>query len=109
MFSPGTHLICATVTSQFLEYTKAQGNDLSTPKPQYRFPGLKPGDNWCLCVYRWHQAIKDGAAPNIVPAATNRGALTYLQRFNMSRSDLVAFSAPRTADSVRNSARSDFK
>lgn len=84
----GTHLICANVTKRFLEYTKSLGNDLSTPRPMYQFPGLKPGDNWCLCVSRWVEAKKAGVAPPVVLKATNKKALDYLENFKMGISDL---------------------
>ena len=71
----GSHVVCAEVTEEFLTYTKAQGNDLSTPMPMYQFPGLKPGDRWCLCVSRWKEAHDAGVAPNVVLAATHESAL----------------------------------
>jgi uncharacterized protein len=82
-YDEGTHLICATVTDEFLEYTKQKGNDLSSPNPRYGFPGLKHGDNWCLCVYRWVQAKRDGVAPPVVRGATNRESLNYLRQFGL--------------------------
>ncbi|RNA23100.1 hypothetical protein BpHYR1_001089 [Brachionus plicatilis] len=84
----GTHLICATVTEKFLEYTKSVGNDLSTPRPMYQFPGLKPGDNWCLCVNRWVEAQKAGVAPPVVLRATNKKVLNYLEKFRMGLDNL---------------------
>jgi uncharacterized protein len=72
----GVHVVCAQVTEAFLSYTKAQGNDLSTP--QYNFPGLKPGDKWCLCAARWKEALEDGVAPPVVLASTHRAALQYV-------------------------------
>ena len=69
----GTHVVCAQVTEAFLTYTKSQGNDLSTPTSY--FPGLKPGDQWCLCVSRWKQALDDGVAPLVDLAATHEAAL----------------------------------
>lgn len=71
----GSHVVCAEVTEEFLAYTKAQGNDLSTPMPMYQFPGLKPGDRWCLCAARWKEAYSAGVAPNVVLAATHEAAL----------------------------------
>ena len=71
----GTHVVCAQVTETFLTYTKAEGNDLSTPMPMYEFPGLKPGDRWCLCVSRWKEALDAGVAPPIVLSATHEAAL----------------------------------
>ncbi|MEM6836871.1 MAG: DUF2237 domain-containing protein [Cyanobacteria bacterium P01_C01_bin.120] len=71
----GVHVVCAQLTEEFLSYTKAQGNDLSTPQPMYNFPGLKPGDRWCLCAARWKEAYDDGVAPPVVLAATHEAAL----------------------------------
>lgn len=61
----GTHTVCAQMTEEFLSFTKKQGNDLSTPRPQFNFPGLKPGDFWCLCASRWKEALMAGAAPRV--------------------------------------------
>jgi len=74
----GSHVVCAQVTEPFLSYTKAQGNDLSTPMPGYNFPGLKPGDRWCLCAARWKEAYEDGVAPPIVLEATHEKALQVI-------------------------------
>lgn len=74
----GVHVVCAKVTEAFLSYTKAQGNDLSTPRPEYNFPGLKPGDKWCLCAARWKEALDDGVAPPVDLAATHSAALNYV-------------------------------
>ena len=71
----GRHLVCARVTEEFLTFSRAQGNDLVTPHPEYGFPGLRPGDRWCLCVNRWREALAAGVAPPIVLAATHRKAL----------------------------------
>ena len=71
----GTHVVCAQVTAGFLAFTAARGNDLSTPNPAYGFPGLKPGDRWCLCVSRWNEAREAGHAPPVVLEATHRKAL----------------------------------
>ncbi|MEL6232011.1 MAG: DUF2237 domain-containing protein [Cyanobacteria bacterium J06627_3] len=71
----GSHVVCAEVTDEFLAYTKAQGNDLSTPMPMYQFPGLKPGDRWCLCAARWKEAHAAGVAPKVVLASTHEAAL----------------------------------
>lgn len=86
-FSKGSHFVCATVTSEFLEYTKSMGNDLSTPHPPY-FPGLKPGDNWCLCVYRWIEAKRSGRNPPVVLQSTNFRTLDFLRNFNLTLEDL---------------------
>jgi len=71
----GTHVVCARMTAAFLTYTKERGNDLSTPLPVYSFPGLKPGDQWCLCVSRWKEAMLAGVAPPIILEATHERAL----------------------------------
>lgn len=74
----GAHLVCAEMTERFLAFTKAQGNDLSTPVPAYRFPGLKPGDRWCLCASRWKEALDAGLAPPVLLRATHASALEYV-------------------------------
>lgn len=71
----GVHVICAQVTPAFLEFTKLRGNDLSTPAPHFNFPGLKPGDRWCLCASRWQEALEAGAAPPVILQATHARAL----------------------------------
>ena len=71
----GRHLVCAVMTDEFLAFTKAAGNDLSTPRPEYDFPGLKSGDRWCLCVVRWAEAAEAGRAPQVVLEATHAAAL----------------------------------
>lgn len=71
----GSHTICAVVTEAFLEYSKAEGNDLSTPRPEYNFVGLKPGDAWCLCASRWADAMKAGCAPAVRLESTHERAL----------------------------------
>ncbi|KAG5177155.1 hypothetical protein JKP88DRAFT_170422 [Tribonema minus] len=71
----GVHSVCAILTDDFLEYTKAQGNDLSTPRPEFGFPGLKAGDGWCLCASRWKQAADAGHAPAVKLDSTNRRTL----------------------------------
>ena len=68
------------MTEPFLSYTKAQGNDLSTPMPVYHFPGLQPGDRWCLCAARWKEAYEDGVAPPVVLEATHEQALQVIPR-----------------------------
>ena len=73
----GTHIICAIVTQDFLDYSKTQGNDLITPRPEYSFPGLKAGDGWCLCISRWLEAVEAGVAPPVNLAATHEKALQY--------------------------------
>ncbi len=71
----GEHCICAEMTDEFLEYTKEKGNDLSTPKPEWGFPGLKAGDRWCLCTSRWLEAYEAGKAPKVVLEATHESVL----------------------------------
>lgn len=71
----GSHTVCAVMTAEFLAYSKYVGNDLSTPMPQFRFPGLKPGDAWCLCAGRFLQAHEEGCAPRVNLAATHARAL----------------------------------
>jgi hypothetical protein len=71
----GSHTVCAVMTAEFLAYSKYVGNDLSTPRPEFQFPGLKPGDQWCLCAARFMQAADEGCAPRVNLAATHRRAL----------------------------------
>lgn len=71
----GVHTVCALMTSEFLEFSRARGNDLSTPMPQAGFPGLKPGDRWCLCAARWKEAFDAGMAPRVVLTATHEATL----------------------------------
>ena len=73
----GSHTVCAVMTAEFLAYSKAVGNDLSTPHPQYGFPGLVPGDRWCLCAPRWAEAHAAGCAPQVALRATHEGALAW--------------------------------
>ncbi len=81
----GTHVICAKVTEEFLRFSRERGNDLSTPRPEFRFHGLKPGDRWCLCATRWAEAHRAGMAPPVVLESTHRKALQYV-----ALADLVA-------------------
>ena len=85
----GTHVVCAVMTAEFLAFTKAKGNDLSTPRPAFRFAGLAPGDRWCLCVGRWKEALAAGVAPPVVLEATHRKALDVV-----SLAELEAHAAP---------------
>jgi uncharacterized protein len=71
----GSHTVCAIMTDAFLAFSKAQGNDLSTPRPEFDFPGLKAGDKWCVCVSRWEEAFVVGKAPRVVLEATHERAL----------------------------------
>lgn len=74
----GSHLICVRVTREFLAFSHARGNDLSTPMPQHRFNGLQPGDRWCLCALRWREALDEGYAPPVVMEATHANALQFV-------------------------------
>lgn len=74
----GTHTVCVTVTSEFLQYSFSRGNDLITPRPEFRFPGLKPGDRWCLCASRWEEARQMGVAPPVHLDATHRKTLAIV-------------------------------
>lgn len=74
---PGMHVVCAIMTDEFLSFSKSRGNDLSTPMPQYGFPGLVDGDQWCLCASRWQEAFEAGRAPRVVLAATHVSALEF--------------------------------
>jgi uncharacterized protein len=75
---PGAHVVCTQVTQAFLEFSRDSGNDLSTPMPQVGFPGLKPGDRWCVCAARWKQALEAGVAPPVVLKATHEAALELI-------------------------------
>ncbi len=74
----GVHTVCAVMTREFLEFSKMVGNDLSTPRPQYQFAGLAPGDKWCLCAARWVEAWRAGKAPKVLLEATNEKTLKYI-------------------------------
>ena len=75
----GSHTVCVRVTEAFLTFSKRTGNDLSTPHPEFGFPGLKPGDKWCLCVTRWEDAFLAGVAPRVVLASTHERALDVVE------------------------------
>ena len=74
----GLHTVCAVMTDEFLEFSASAGNDLSTPMPEYGFPGLEAGDKWCLCVTRWKEAFEAGRAPTVVLEATHQSALEFV-------------------------------
>jgi uncharacterized protein (DUF2237 family) len=76
----GLHTVCVEVSAEFLAFSRAQGNDLSTPRPEYEFPGLVPGDRWCLCVTRWKEALEAGVAPRVALASTHVSALEFVTR-----------------------------
>lgn len=73
----GVHVVCAEMTTEFLDFSLSQGNDLITPHPEWGFPGLGPGDRWCLCASRWAEALDAGCAPKVVLAATHVRALEW--------------------------------
>jgi uncharacterized protein len=75
----GSHVIAATITQEFLDFTKSRGNDLQTPIPEFGFPGLKPGDNWCLCATRWLEAERANVAPPVNLCATHSKALQFIE------------------------------
>lgn len=81
----GSHTICAEMTSEFLAFSRIRGNDLSTPRPLYGFPGLKPGDRWCLCAERWREALLAGVAPPVRLRATHWGALAFVSLDDLRR------------------------
>ena len=81
----GSHTVCAVMTSAFLEFSKSRGNDLSTPQPEFGFPGLKPGDRWCLCAPRWQEAFEANQAPRVVLRATHQDALAHCSLGDLKR------------------------
>jgi len=81
----GSHSVCAVMTDAFLEFSKSRGNDLSTPVPEIGFPGLRPGDRWCLCAPRWQEAMEAGQAPRVVLRATHEAALRYCSLANLKK------------------------
>lgn len=86
----GTHVICAEMTEAFLAFTKARGNDLSTPRPDLNFPGLQPGDRWCLCASRWQEALEADVAPPVLLAATHQAALGVVELSDLKQHALDA-------------------
>jgi uncharacterized protein (DUF2237 family) len=81
----GSHTVCVVMTAEFLAFSKAAGNDLSTPMPDFGFPGLNPGDRWCLCAPRWQEAFEAGRAPRVVLRATEASALAYCGLSDLKR------------------------
>jgi len=81
----GSHTVCAVMTAAFLDFSKSCGNDLSTPVPELGFPGLKPGDRWCLCAPRWQEALEANQAPRVVLRATHEAALSYCALADLKR------------------------
>ena len=86
----GVHTVCAVMTAEFLEFSKSAGNDLSTPMPHYGFPGLQPGDQWCLCAARWQEALEAGKAPRVRLAATHALTLEFVNLADLERFALDA-------------------
>ncbi|MGM0449006.1 MAG: DUF2237 family protein [Methanobacteriota archaeon] len=91
----GEHTLCAVVTAEFLRYSRDRGNDLITPRPEFDFPGLEPGDHWCLCVGRWLEAVEAGVAPPVVLDATDESVLGAVEadRLREHEFDPEAFEA----------------
>jgi uncharacterized protein (DUF2237 family) len=81
----GSHTVCAVMTAEFLAFSRAQGNDLSTPRPEFGFAGLKPGDRWCLCAPRWQEALEAGSAPQVALRATHEEALAFCDLADLKR------------------------
>lgn len=81
----GLHAVCVRVTAEFLDFSRARGNDLSTPRSEFGFPGLKPGDQWCLCAARWQEALHGGAAPKVVLQSTHAAALRVVKLADLKR------------------------
>lgn len=86
----GLHLVCSVMTDEFLAFSKSRGNDLTTPVPQFRFPGLKAGDRWCLCVLRWKEAFEAGLAPKIVLESTHISTLEFVDLEDLQRHSIEA-------------------
>ncbi|MFB9869345.1 DUF2237 family protein [Vreelandella sulfidaeris] len=86
----GIHSVCAVVTEEFLAFSKAQGNDLVTPRPEHGFPGLKPGDRWCLCAGRWLEAAQVGVAPPVILSGTHQKTLTIIPLIKLQQYALDA-------------------
>ncbi|MGD8992606.1 MAG: DUF2237 domain-containing protein [Desulfobacterales bacterium] len=85
----GSHVVCAQVTQKFLEFTKSRGNDLMTPVPEAEFPGLRPGDRWCLCALRWKEALEAGVAPPVLLEATHEAVLRHVPMEALKRHALI--------------------
>jgi len=85
----GLHIVCVQVTESFLEFTVQVGNDLVTPVPEYQFPGLVPGDRWCLCVSRWKEALQAGCAPPVILEATHMSALEFVSLEDLQHHAIV--------------------
>lgn len=81
----GSHTVCVVLDADFLAFSQARGNDLSTPRPEFGFPGLHPGDRWCLCAARWREALQAGHAPRVLLNSTNEGALEIVALDDLKR------------------------
>jgi uncharacterized protein len=81
----GVHTVCTEVTGEFLAFSKSRGNDLSTPRPEFDFPGLEPGDRWCLCAARWQEALEAGAPPKVVLTATHERTLEIVNLADLKK------------------------
>ena len=81
----GLHTVCVEVNAEFLAFSKRRGNDLTTPRPEFEFPGLKPGDRWCLCAARWQEALEAGRAPRVILAATHEATLLVASLEDLKR------------------------
>lgn len=81
----GNHGVCTIMSDEFLDFSRARGNDLSTPRSEFGFPGLKPGDRWCLCSARWQEALEAGMAPQVVLEATSAAALEVVRLEDLKR------------------------
>lgn len=81
----GSHTVCVRLTAEFLAFSRSVGNDLSTPRPEFGFPGLRPGDRWCLCAPRWQEALDAGAAPRVILQSTHEGALEHCGLADLKR------------------------
>ena len=86
----GLHVVCAILTEEFLEFSKANGNDLSTPRPEWGFPGLKAGDKWCVCAARWKDALDAGVAPKVLLEATHQNALQVVPLEELKRHGVLS-------------------
>lgn len=81
----GSHTVCVRLTADFLAFSRSVGNDLSTPRPEFGFPGLRPGDRWCLCAPRWQEALEAGAAPRVILQSTHEAALEHCALADLKR------------------------
>ena len=89
----GLHVVCARMTAEFLDFARTRGNDLITPRPEFLFPGLLPGDQWCLCAARWQEALDAGVAPPVVLESTHISALEFVQLDDLMRHAADSLSA----------------